>query len=340
MPAEPATSPSPGRAATPPDPVVSAIVVSYNTRDITLRCLASLTEDLRGFPAEVFVVDNASADGSPDEIARQFPQVRLLANAANEGFGAANNRAMALARGEFILLINSDAFPSPGAVPAMIDCLRRRPDTGVVGPRLVNADGSLQRSCFRFPSPVRCWMENLWIYNVIRNHPRLSDYAHWPHDTERDVDFVIGACLLVRRDVVRSVGAFDPAFFMYSEEIDWQRRIGRGGWRVTFVPGAVVTHLGGASGATEQGRIKRHFFDSLDLYELKHHGLLGLISMRAAMLVGCSLRAVLWALAYVASPPRRPVAARKAALHLWLCRRQATCWRVGRQGRLVVHASR
>jgi GT2 family glycosyltransferase len=171
-------------------------------------------------------------------------------------------------------------------------------------------------------------MENLWVYSAVRNHPTISDYSHWPHDRERNVDFVIGACLLVRREVVQKVGAFDPVFFMYSEEIDWQRRIRNAGWQVVFTPAARVKHLGGASGAGEKSRIKRHFFDSLDIYELKHHGLAGLVLMRMAMLAGCSIRALLWGATYVVSPARRGVAAQKAALHLWLCRRQLTRWRV------------
>ncbi|HWE07699.1 MAG TPA: glycosyltransferase family 2 protein, partial [Rhizomicrobium sp.] len=127
---------------------VSAIVVSYNTKSLTLECLRALDDDLTGTPAEVWVVDNASADGSAAAIRAAFPQVRLVTNPRNAGFGAANNLAMAQARGEFLLLLNSDAFVKPGAVRALIDYLRSHPRVGAVGPRLLNGDGSLQRSCW------------------------------------------------------------------------------------------------------------------------------------------------------------------------------------------------
>jgi GT2 family glycosyltransferase len=155
----------------------------------------------------------------------------------------------------------------------------------------------------------------------------ISDYHHWPHDTERAVDFVIGACMLVRREAYEQVGGFDDAFFMYSEEIDWQRRMHAAGWQVLFTPGARLTHLGGASGATQQARIKRHFFDSLDYYEWKHHGIGGLVAVRLAMLVGCALRAVGWTAAMAVPWRGRGRAASKVRMHLWLCWRQLTHWR-------------
>ena len=274
------------------------------------------------------MVDNASADGSAAAVREEFPNVRLIENSTNVGFGAANNQAMAQAQGEFILLLNSDAFPEPDAIGALVRYLKEHPDVGAVGPRTLNRDGSLQQSCFRFPSPIRCWMENLWIYSLIRHHPVISDYRYWPHDADRAVDFVIGACVLIRRQCYEEVGAFDEQFFMYSEEIDWQHRMWARGWKVAFTPSSRVTHLGGASGATDKGRIKRHFFDSLDYYEWKHHGLPGVIAVRLAMSVGCMMRAVLWGAVTIASPARRALASSKLKLHLWLVRRQLTHWRL------------
>ncbi|HSI32434.1 MAG TPA: glycosyltransferase family 2 protein [Tepidisphaeraceae bacterium] len=321
-------------ARTDPDarPVVSVVIVSYNTRQMTLDCLRALRADLGDLPAEVFVVDNASTDDSPAAVAAEDPAVRVIANPANVGFGAANNQAMRLARGQFILLLNSDAFPRPGATAALVDYLAAHPGVGVVGPKLLNADGSTQQSCYRFPTPGQCWRENLWLGGLLRRHPRLGDYRYWAHDAERDVDWIVGACMLLRREVFERAGGFDEAFFMYAEETDWQRRIRDAGWRIAFTPAVQVTHLGGASGARDKAKVNRHFFDSLDRYERKHHGRLGLIALRAAMVLGCSVRGLGWGAVSLLAPrrERRQHARAKARMHGWLFVRQLTHWR--RQG--------
>ena len=323
--------------------LLSIIIVSYNTREITLDCLRTLYAELEApsleagdqdasiafdrSTAKVIVVDNASSDGSPAAIRAAFPQVRLLQNEKNAGFGAANNQAMSGAGGDFFLLLNSDAFPKPGAIRALLAHLRAHPEIGLVGPRLLNPDGTLQLSCFRFPSPAGIWAENLWLSALLPNHPSLGYYRRWAHDEERRVDFVIGACLLVRRAVYLEVGGFDEDFFMYQEETDWQRRMQDRGWRVGFTPAASVTHLGGASGASEKARINGHFFESMERYLWKHYGAAGLLSLKLSMLVGCSLRLLLWAGVAATLPRRRALACSKVRLMAWLCLRQATTWR-------------
>ncbi len=163
----------------------------------------------------------------------------------------------------------------------------------------------------------------------MASHPTIGDYRKWPHDTAREVDWIIGACLLVRNSVVKQVGGFDEKFFMYAEESDWQRRIKNAGWTIAFTPAAVVTHLGGASGNAERPKINRIFFQSLDYYEKKHHGLLGLIALRLAMILGCSMRFFAW-LSRADFPPWKPREAcrRKVKLLSWLVFRQSTHWRV------------
>lgn len=308
-------------------PVVSVVLVSYNTREMTLRSLEALYADLGEMPAEVFVVDNASADGSAAAVRERFPQIKVIENPTNAGFGAANNIAMREAAGRYILLLNTDAFVTPGAVAALVRYLDEHPKVGVIGPRLSNGDGSLQVSCYPFPTPLRAWVENLWLAKLAPNHRVLGDYRRWAHDQERNVDWVVGACMLVRRTTYEQVGGFDERFFMYAEEADWQRRMRDAGWEVAFTPAAEVTHLGGASGAAEKPRINRHFFESLDYYELKHHGKAGLVALRLAMAVGCLGRALGWAGVYLLSRKRRPVASAKVRLMSWLVVRQTTHWR-------------
>ncbi len=305
--------------------LLSIIVVSHNTRALTMECIATAYRHLDALNVEVIVVDNGSYDGSGEAIHSAFPQVRLIRNERNTGFGAANNQAMRLARGSLFLLLNSDAFLHPGAISALVACMGRHPRSAVVGARLLNSDGSLQRSCFRFPSPQRAWLENLGISAVLPSHPRIGDYSRWAHDTERKVDFVGGACMLVRREAYTQVGGFDERFFMYAEETDWQRRLTTDGWDIVFAPNAHVTHLGGASGGSEKVTVKAHFFESLDEYQRKHHGSAGLISLRCAMAVGCSIRALAWAAASL-RPSIRKAALQKARLHWQLLMRQALHW--------------
>jgi GT2 family glycosyltransferase len=314
--------------ATATHPLISAIIVSYNTRQMTLDCLRSLYDDLGDIPNEVFVVDNASADGSVDAIRAAYPQVRVIANTKNVGFGYANNQAMKIAQGEYFLLLNTDAFPRPGAIPALLKHLRENPHLGTVGPRLFYGDGKPQVSCFPFPSPARAWMENLWISALFPNHPTLGDYRRWKADTPRIVDFIIGACMLLRREAYEKVGGFDERFFMYSEETDWQKRMKDAGWPVGFTPSAEVVHLAGGSGANERARINRHFFSSLDYYEYKHHGLVGLVLLRLAMTLGSLLRLPLWMGVLIVQPSQRDKAKSKVKLNAWLIWRQLTCWRL------------
>ena len=232
------------------------------------------------------------------------------------------------ASGEFFLLINSDAFPKPGAIRALLTYMQDHPKVAVAGPRLLNKDGSLQRSCYPFPSPSRAWLENLWISAALPNHTFVGDYSRWPHNEERIVDFVSGACMMVRRTIYEQIGGFDEKFFMYSEETDWQKRMTNQGWQIAFTPAAEVTHFGGASGANEQARINRNFFDSLDFYEKKHHGHSGLVSLRIAMIIGCFLRLIAWNLVVITTPRKRRLALSKTKLLSWLLIRQLTYWRV------------
>lgn len=304
--------------------LISAIVVSYNTREMTLRCLEALLADLEGLDHEVWVVDNASSDGSADAIAECCPQVRLIRSDRNLGFGAANNRAMEQAGGDYLLLVNTDAFLQPGAARVLLAYLEEHAKTAVAGPRLLNEDGTLQVSCYRFPSPGRAWLENLWISAVLPDNVGWGDYRRWAHDRQREVDWVIGACMMVRREAVKVAGGFDEQFFMYAEETDWQRRIRNAGWRVGFTPEAEAVHLGGASGG-DLPTLSKGMFDSLDYYTIKNHGLIGLISTRTAMVVGCSMRVLLWSLASLV-PSRSARARQKRSLHAALVRRQLFCW--------------
>jgi hypothetical protein len=306
---------------------VSAVLVSFNTRELTRRCVGMLWDQLDPVRDEVIVVDNASTDGTVAQLQRDWPTacdqrdfeashrvVRIIENPINAGFGAANNLGMAEARGDYFLLINTDAFVEAGAIRAMLDKLEAEPKWGVVGPKLLNRDGSLQRSCFRFPKPSQAWREAFALHYVF------SDLERWTYNEDREVPFVSGACFMMRRSVYETVGGFDERYFMYCEESDWQRRMADSGWRIGFTPDAQVVHYGGASNTS--GKIHPHFFLSLDKYLLKHHGWLGLVLFRLGMMTGIVLR-LPYRLARLVAGDREGL-----LRSLRLLRRQALSWPV------------
>ncbi len=305
--------------------MISILIISFNTRDLTLRCLESVFACADGFDLEVIVVDNASADGSPQAIEQQFPQVKLIRNPTNAGFGAANNIAMAAAHpsADFFLLLNSDAFLSPGALKAMMSILEAQPAVGLVGPRLEYAPGKLQQSVYYFPSPGRAWLESLWITAIAPVRCGWDDLRHWPHDSDWLCPWVIGACMLVRRKVYTQVGGFDEAMFMYAEETDWQKRIANAGWKIAFTHRAVVAHLGGASSANSKPKISRMALESHNYFIRKHHGWAGLFSFRIANICGAIARILFWTLIRVAKSARRQQAAGKISLYKYIALQQS-----------------
>ncbi len=266
-------------------PVLSVVLVSFNTCQLTLDCLSSLMPSLSPSD-EIFVVDNASKDGSVEAIRRLYPMVHVIANQRNLGYGAANNLAFRECSGEYILLLNTDTLVQLGALQAMKDVLIRDKSVAAVGCRLENWDGSLQRSCWSFPSPFQAWSEALGINRI--GIPR--DWHRWAHDVEQDVDFVIGAAMMVRAQVVKETGGFDEDFFLYAEETDWQLRMKKSGWKIRFTPDGTVTHLGGASGATMKQKQIVEFCRSNARFVRKHYGQIGLLSVRIAKILGLMIR--------------------------------------------------
>jgi len=275
---------------------VSVVIVSYNTRELTLKCLRDLSVDLHELACEIFLVDNGSVDGTVEAVKIEFPQVDCIALGYNAGFGAANNVALRMANGEFALLLNTDAFLKPGAMAAMLSAAKLHPRAAAIGPRLLNADGSLQKSCYKFPSPWRAFCEHTLLTASFPNNPLLGDYRSWQHDVEREVEFVIGACMLVRRSAILDAGVFDEAFFMYSEETDWCRRFYECGWSVWFTPKAEVVHLNGSSGKRQADQVFNEFRRGAETYMRKHHGSIGLFIFRLCLTFGAIARIAVFAL--------------------------------------------
>jgi N-acetylglucosaminyl-diphospho-decaprenol L-rhamnosyltransferase len=225
--------------------VLSILIVNWNTRQDLLRCLGSIKANPPSCPFEVVVFDNASADGSVEAVAAQYPQVRLEASHENLGFARANNRVASSAQGIYWLLLNPDTVVHPHAVDALVNYLSEHPRVAAVGPRLINSDGSLQLSIERLPSLFREWWR---LFHLDRLYP-ISLYTKdvLASQVPQRVEVLKGACLLLRADIVRPLGLFDEDYFVYSEETDLCDRLGKAGWDLHWLPAAVVTHSGGRS---------------------------------------------------------------------------------------------
>lgn len=230
-------------------PVLSIIIVSFNTRADLRRCLASLHDPAPQLPHEIIVVDNASSDGSALE-ASAHANVRLIETGANLGFSAANNRGIRASLGRHLLLLNSDTLVPPGAIDALVAVLEAHPEAAVVGPRLVDGQGRAELSFGAMMSPLAEWRQRRLVRGVASGDARIVAHveavtrrAHWP-------DWVSGACLLVRRAAAERAGLLDERYFMYTEDVDFCATVRAQGGRVLFTPEVEIVHLGGRSKAT------------------------------------------------------------------------------------------
>lgn len=228
---------------------LSVIVVSWNVSKLLNTCLETLKRDIENIDAEVFVVDNASADDSVEMVRREHPWVQLIANESNLGFAKANNQALKLAKGDFILLLNPDTEVRAGAIPHLISFLEDHAEAAIVAPQLINTDGSIQRSCRAFPTFTAMLYELLGLSKLFPDNPLFGSYKmlDFEHNELREVDQPEGACLLLRRAVIDQVGSLDEGFFMLFEEVDWCYRIKQAGWQIWFDPQSKVVHHYGQS---------------------------------------------------------------------------------------------
>lgn len=270
-------------------PALSIVIVNWNVRELLRACLLSLAPAAAG-GAEIIVVDSASSDGSVAMLRQDFPSVQLIACDSNIGFSAGNNLGLAAARGELVLCLNPDTEIVGDALQTLASYLCAHSAVGVVGPQLRYPDGTLQSTRRRFPTLLTALLESTLLQQWFPRNRWLTRYylADVPDGTVQDVDWLMGACFMLRRSIVAQVGGFDEDFFMYSEELDWMRRIKTAGWRIVFVPDAVVIHHAGKS--SEQVVAQRHIrFQASKLrYFEKYHG----------ASVAFALRAFLW-LTYV-----------------------------------------
>ena len=286
---------------------LSIVIVNWNTQDLLRDCLRSLLAGLGSLEAEVLVVDNASGDGSVAMLRRDFPEVRLIESDRNLGFAGGNNLALRQVSGRYALLLNTDTLVHGDVLPRSVAWLDAHRKVAVMGPRVLNADGTVQPSSSAFPSLRALAMQTLGLTKVAR----LDSYrlTGWDRASERRVDVISGCAMFVRRRAMDTVGLLDEAFFFYGEETDWCHRFARAGWEVVFAPIPEITHFGnGAAGRLNHRRDVLMTEGTTRLHR-KHGGLAAGIACFVILAAHNASRAVFWGALALA---RRPGAGARA----------------------------
>jgi len=285
---------------------LAVVVVSWNTRDLLRSCLASLRAEADALSLDVWVVDNASEDGSAEMVEAEFPEARLLRTGENVGFAAANNRALRRIDAPFVLLLNPDTEVREGALERALEAARDR--TTTVAARLLNPDGSLQHSCFRFPRLGVDLLEALYLHLLLPRRIRgpLLLGGHWSHDEAREVDWALGAFLLVPGTAVEDAGLLPEEYPLFGEDIEWCWRLGRAGYPVRYCPDAEVVHHGNQAAGRRppEWRIRRTHATKY-LFCRRHYGPVRALLHRGVDLLGYTVRAVLFTLLGLVSRRRR-----------------------------------
>lgn len=253
---------------------ISVIIVNYNVREFLNNALTSLQKSLEGFQSEIFVVDNASDDGSVEAVAKNFPSIHLISNKTNLGFAKANNQALAQARGKYLLLINPDTVVQENTVRELVRFFESHPDAGMVGCKILNPDGSLQLPCRRsFPTP---WIAFTKTFGLSTLFPKSKLFARYnltylDPDQTYDVDAISGSFMMLKKEVYEKIGGLDETFFMYGEDLDWCYRVKQAGWKVYYVPTTSIIHYKGESTKRSDIDELKVFYSAMRLFVRKHH---------------------------------------------------------------------
>ena len=252
---------------------LSVVFLSYNTRDLTRQALSTVLAAAEGLEAEVFVVDNASADGSADMVAEEFPQVKLIRNAANVGFSAGNNVALRQVTGEYALLINTDTIVRRDALRTMVEFMDAHPEAGACGCKILDPDGTLQLDSRRgFPTPLAAFCKMSGLSRLFPKHPLIAHYHMTYLDPEQtaEVEVLSGSCMMVRKAAMDEVGLLDEDYFMYGEDIDWCYRFHQAGWKIYYVPTTEIIHFRGESGRGTPLKILYRKSQAMSIFVNKH----------------------------------------------------------------------
>jgi len=234
---------------------LSIVIPTYNAHEWIQGCIDSIRLHHPSSAYEIVVVDDRSSDDTVAIVRRLYPDLRVFANEKNLGFGKTVNVGLRAASGEYILVLNNDTWMHDGALDAMIGYLDTHQDTGIVGPKVLNSDGTLQQQCRRrIPTPGAALLYFSGIARLFPKNPRIAGYLMTAADEQQttEVDSVSGACLMVRREVIDRIHGFDPEYYLYGEDMDFCWRTKLAGWKVVYFPGAAITHFGGQGGTAKK----------------------------------------------------------------------------------------
>ncbi len=229
---------------------ISVVLVSYNTAALLPDAIAALRSAAEGYSLQTIIVDNASRDGSVALIKRDYADCELIENPVNVGFGRANNQAIPHIQGEYVLLLNTDAFVAQDTLHKTVAYMDAHPECGALGVKLVGRDGVLQPSCRYFPTPLNIFLRRTGL-NRLLPWVRMVDDMGWDHASARNCDWVPGCYLLIRRTVIEQIELFDPRYFLYYEEVDWCLAVKKAGWQIHYFPDTTVVHIGGESAKSD-----------------------------------------------------------------------------------------
>lgn len=280
---------------------VSIIIVNWDTKQITCDCLKSIFEQTSKLNYEVIVVDNASTDGSVDMIKAEFSQVILIENNRNRGYAGGCNTGIRVAKGRYLLLLNSDIVVLDNAIEKTMRYADKHPEAAVVGCQVKENSDTIQMTCFSFPSVTDLFLSTFGLAKLFKHNRFFGrEWMRWWHrDTEREVDVISGSFMLVRRNAIDDVGLMDEDYFLYYEETDWCYRFAKAGWTKLFWPGAKIIHCHGGRNSSKQQAVKMavQMQKSCLIFFRKHHGLVNYISVRLLLMISSGCRLCFWTVA-------------------------------------------
>lgn len=297
---------------------VSIMIVAWNVRKLLEDCLESVFEQTKGIDFEVVYVDNASEDGSVEMTRERFPEVTIIENDENKGFIKANNQAIEIAKGRYVLLLNSDTIVLDNAIEKMVKFADSHPEAGVIGCKILNTDKTLRRACFLYPSALNMLISATCLQ---KGFPESKFWGRermtwWGFDDIREVETVSGCCSLVRHEAIKQVGCMNEIYFVYGDDPDWCYRFKKAGWKVLFTPEPKVIHLGGQTTKLKADKFTLQLYGSKLLFIKQYKSKLSFLMCRIFTASFFGLRVPYWFLYALFSKKHREAAFVKAKTYL------------------------